>query len=131
MGFAPTAPPSAGLMTPTGAMPVGVFVYPGQGEERDAMTEKFIGYLRLVDACGRPGCPICRCVREASLGHLEALLYEQVTDADTRRTLRTSWGFCNWHTWMLLEVEHSLFGAAIIYEDLVGRARRRFETCLL
>jgi hypothetical protein len=91
------------------------------------MAEKFIGYLRLVDACGEPGCPICRCVRDESRGHLDALLYEQVTDSDTRRTLRASWGFCNWHTWMLLEIEHGLFGAAIIYEELVTLTRRRFE----
>jgi hypothetical protein len=83
------------------------------------MSEKFIGYFRLVEACGKAGCPVCRSVRDESRQHLDALLYEQVTDSDTRRGLRASWGFCNWHTWMLLEIENSLFGSAIIYEDLV------------
>jgi hypothetical protein len=89
--------------------------------------EKFIGYFRLAEACRAPGCPVCRCVADESRGHLDALLYEQVTDPDTRRAIRASWGFCNWHTWMLLEIANSLFGAAIIYEDLVTLALRRTE----
>jgi hypothetical protein len=83
------------------------------------MSEKFIGYLRLIQACGHAGCPVCRHVRDESRNHLDALLYEHVTDPDTRRTLRDSWGFCNWHTWMLLEIDTSLFGASILYEDLL------------
>jgi hypothetical protein len=52
--------------------------------------------------------------------HLDALLYEQVTDPATRRGLRASRGFCNWHTWMLLEIHGGRSSAAIIYEDLLG-----------
>ncbi len=89
--------------------------------------EKFAGYFRLVEACAEPGCPVCWCVIRESRGHLGALLYEQVTDPDTRDTLRASWGFCNWHTWMLLEIEHAKFGSAIIYEDLVRLALKRIE----
>jgi hypothetical protein len=89
--------------------------------------EKFIGFFRLVEACRAPGCPLCRCVADESRRYLDALLYEQVTDPGTRRALRESWGFCNWHTWMLLEIENSLFGAAIIYEDLLTLALRRTE----
>jgi hypothetical protein len=62
-----------------------------------------------------------------SRGYLDALLYEQVTDPDTRRAIRASWGFCNWHAWMLLEIEHSIFGSAIIYEDLVKLALEQTE----
>ncbi len=90
-----------------------------------AINEKFIGYFRLLEACGAPGCPVCRRVRDESHHHLESLLYEQVTDPDTRRDIRAAWGLCNWHTWMLLEVDDSLFGASIIYEDLLGLVLRR------
>lgn len=90
-------------------------------------AEKFIGYFRLLEACDKSGCPICRCVTDESRGHLHALLYEQVTDPETRRALRAAWGFCNLHTWMLLEIENSLFGAAIIYEDLVKLVLQRTE----
>ncbi len=89
--------------------------------------EKFVGYFRLLEACRAPGCPVCRCVADESRAYLDALLYEQVTDVDTRRAIRASWGFCNWHTWMLLEIASSLFGAAIIYEDLVTLVLRRTE----
>jgi hypothetical protein len=89
--------------------------------------EKFVGFFRLVEACRAPGCPVCRCVSDESRGYLAAVLYEQVTDLDTRRAIRASWGFCNRHTWMLREIAGSLFGAAIIYEDLVRLALRRTE----
>jgi hypothetical protein len=89
--------------------------------------EKFIGYFRLVEACAKPGCPVCRCVTHESRGYLDALLYEQVTDPDTRRAIRASWGFCHRHTWMLLDIQHSIFGSAIIYDDLVKLALRQTE----
>jgi uncharacterized protein DUF6062 len=88
---------------------------------------KFIGYLRLVEACRTPGCPVCRCVIDESRHYLAALLYEQVTDPDTRGALRASWGFCGWHAGMLPEIEQSIFGAAIIYDDLVRLALERTE----
>jgi hypothetical protein len=91
------------------------------------MMKKFVGYFRLLEVCDQPGCPLCRCVIRESRGYLDALLYEQVTDPETRRAIRSSWGFCNWHTWMLLEVEHSTFGSAIIYEDLIKLALKRME----
>jgi hypothetical protein len=111
-------------------------------ERPDRKSEKFIGYFRLVDKCGESGCPVCRLVTEDSRHYLTALLYGQVTDPDTRRRLRAAWGFCNWHAWMLLDIENSYSGAAIIYEDLVrlvtdrvrrltGRSRRgRFASLL-
>ncbi len=83
------------------------------------MTGKFIGYFRLIDGCSQAGCPVCRVVEEDGRRHLDAIMYEQVNDPDTRRRLRASWGFCNWHTWMLLEVPSAQSGAAIIHEDLV------------
>lgn len=96
------------------------------------MTEKFIGYLRLVDACDRDGCPVCGCVAEDGRRHLDSIIYEQVNDPDTRRHLHASWGFCNAHTWLLLEIPCAKSGAAIIYEDLIrmflhrlGRLRDR------
>lgn len=91
------------------------------------MARVFIGFFRLVEACAHPGCPVCRCVTRDSRSYLDALLYEQVTDPDTRRAIRASWGFCSWHTWMLLEVERAIFGSALIYEELVKLALSRTE----
>lgn len=92
-----------------------------------ATPSKFIGFFRLVEACERPGCPVCRCVVADTRQYLETLLYEQVTDPGTRGRLSRSWGFCNWHAWMLRETSDPAFGPAIIYEELVRAAIKRFE----
>jgi hypothetical protein len=94
---------------------------------RDVLRDKFLGFFRLIEACREPGCPVCRCLAADSRQYLEALLYEQVNDPETRRRLHASWGFCNWHAWMLRETSEPAFGASILYEDLVGAAVRRFE----
>lgn len=91
------------------------------------MTGKFIGYFRLVEACGLAGCPVCRCVEEDSRRALDAILYEHVTDPEMRKGLRAAWGFCNWHAWSLLDAETAATGAAILYEDLVRECRRVVE----
>jgi hypothetical protein len=87
--------------------------------------KRHIAHVRLVDACAAPGCPLCRCLLAESRRYLEALLHEQVTDVDTRRRIRQSWGFCNWHTWMLADVAGEALGVAIVYDDLVTRLLRR------
>ena len=94
--------------------------------ERD-LTNKFIGYFRLLEACGMQGCPICRCLTQDGRRHLEALLYEQVNDPDTRRRLRAAWGLCNWHTWMLLTATTGVTGSAILYGDLIRTAARHLD----
>lgn len=91
------------------------------------MTTKFIGYFRLVDACDRAGCPVCTCLEDDSRRELDTLLYEHVTDGETRRRLRASWGFCSWHTWMLLDAETAATGAAILYEDLLRACHGRIQ----
>ncbi|HET8577481.1 MAG TPA: DUF6062 family protein [Methylomirabilota bacterium] len=91
------------------------------------LDAKFIGFFRLMDACDQPGCPVCRCLSADSKQYLETLLYEHVTDPDTRRRLRVSWGFCAQHARMLRETSNPAFGAAILCEDLLGVVIRRLE----
>jgi Family of unknown function (DUF6062) len=91
------------------------------------MTDKFIGYFGLIDACDRAGCPVCRCITEDSRRALDAILYEHVTDLQTRRELRAAWGLCNWHAWSLLDAETVATSAAILYEDLVRECQHRVE----
>jgi hypothetical protein len=91
------------------------------------MTDKFIGYVRLIEACRTSGCPVCRCLTDDGRRHLDALLYEQVNDPDTRRRLRAAWGLCNWHTWMLRTVATAATGSAILYADLMRVTARRVD----
>ena len=86
------------------------------------MSGKFIGELRLIEACRQAGCPVCRRVSDESRSHLHALIHEHVTDPESRGKLRASRGFCNWHTWMLVEVDTGVLGASIVYEDLLREA---------
>jgi uncharacterized protein DUF6062 len=82
---------------------------------------------RLLDACARHGCPVCRCVGEDSARHLTTLLHEHVTDPEVRTALRASRGLCNWHAGMLQGLPGAAFGAAIISADLLARERARVE----
>jgi hypothetical protein len=82
---------------------------------------------RLLDACARRGCPVCRCLGEDSARHLATILHEHVTDPEVRAALRASRGLCNWHAGMLQGVPDAAFGAAIISADLLARERMRVE----
>ncbi|HXG14622.1 MAG TPA: DUF6062 family protein, partial [Calidithermus sp.] len=89
------------------------------------MKERYLAYFDLLEAFRQPGCPVCRCVAAASRRYLDTLGHERVTDPETRRRLRASWGLCNWHTWILAELPGSPFAAAVIHEDLLRAASRR------
>jgi hypothetical protein len=81
-------------------------------------------HLRLVEACARPGCLICHCLREAADRHLAAVLREHVTDPLTRRRLARAAGFCATHAAALGEMPDAALGTAIVYQELVERACR-------
>ncbi len=70
---------------------------------------------------------MCRCLEVDARRYLDALLYEQVNDLDFRTRLYGSWGFCNWHAWMLRETSSPAFGSSIICDDLLRLAGRRLE----
>lgn len=82
-------------------------------------------YARLLEACGAPGCPVCRALHEHASRYLGALLYEHVTDPATRASLRAARGLCREHVALLVAVPDSAFGAAIIAADLLGRELAR------
>jgi Family of unknown function (DUF6062) len=91
------------------------------------VTEKYIGYFRLVEACDGPGCPVCAYLEQDSRRQLAILFDEHVTDVATRRRLRASWGICNWHTWMVRDTRPTATGVAIVYEDLLRICRERLD----
>jgi hypothetical protein len=102
---------------------------PGPGAPRPLPepSGSFIGDFRLLDACARPGCPVCRCLGDDSRRYLDGLLREQVTDHETRTALRASRGFCSWHAAMLAGSAAAGFGAAILADDLLARAVARLR----
>ncbi len=88
-------------------------------QARKRVNQKFIGYFRLVEACDQAGCPVCASLKDDSRRALDALLYEHVTDGETRRHLRQAWGLCGWHTASLLDRKAVATGAAVLFEDLL------------
>ncbi|HET8626816.1 MAG TPA: hypothetical protein VFL91_05330 [Thermomicrobiales bacterium] len=57
--------------------------------------------LRLDDALGLPGCPVCRIAAEGALRRQMVLLYDRGDDLLARREVLASRGFCTEHTWTL------------------------------
>jgi hypothetical protein len=87
---------------------------------KQVRLQNSIAYFEVREALAEDGCPICHLLVRRSRAALDSLLYEQVTDPDTRNELRTSHGLCNWHAWELLHVPSGRSGIAIIYETLLG-----------
>ena len=81
-------------------------------------------YHRLLEACARPGCPVCACLRDAATRHLAAVLAEHVTDPVSRTRLASAWGFCATHATALTEMPDAALGTAIVYHALVEQAAR-------
>jgi hypothetical protein len=86
-----------------------------------------ISLYDLVDACEKPGCPLCRIGRDAAFDSVDALLYENVTDAGVRTALRASWGLCPDHVHLPRSVANGAAGVSILYEDFLDRAARRLD----
>jgi hypothetical protein len=95
------------------AFPVEAFLFP--------MAEKTLipfSYFDLLDACGIPGCPVCRLASEIEKNYLDANLYESVNDPDTQAALRRSKGYCHAHSWLLTKTSASpALGVAILYRQ--------------
>jgi hypothetical protein len=66
---------------------------------------------------------VCRCLRDATVRQLQALLAEHVTDPASRARLTAAWGFCAAHAAALRDVPDAALGVAIVYHGLVTRAR--------
>jgi uncharacterized protein DUF6062 len=80
------------------------------------------GHHRLVEACARPGCPLCGCLQELAARHLAAVLAEHVTDPVTRARIAAAGGFCAAHAATLRETPEAALGTAIVYQVLVEEA---------
>ncbi len=87
-------------------------------------SAKFVVYFDLLTLCAESGCPVCRVLENTSRKALDAILYEQVNDPESRASLVASGGFCNWHTWMLADMQGSRLGTAIIGQHLLFEALR-------
>jgi hypothetical protein len=81
-----------------------------------------LSVAKLVEAMKLQGCPVCRRAWQASNETMEIFLWENVNDPRIRNDIIASYGFCNYHTRLLVARELSNSGVAlgvnIIYEQL-------------
>lgn len=79
-------------------------------------------YYAVVEACRRPGCPLCRLSEQWVERYLDGLMYEKINDPGLRETLVRSLGFCNEHAWRFAGLSGGAsLGVAIIYRSLINR----------
>src|SRR2546421_9671330 len=83
-------------------------------------------YQRLSEACAKAGCILCRLAWEDAQRYLEAWKYEMFTNIDVREELRRSQGFCNDHTWQLVQMGASI-QLAQAYRDILSDAKEQLE----
>ncbi len=79
--------------------------------------------LALIEACGRPGCPVCTLTAREMDHYFDHMLYMRVTEVELRTEIRAAQGFCNRHAHMLIRLGGSL-GVAIIYQDVLTNLLR-------
>jgi hypothetical protein len=85
-------------------------------------------YFDLLEACRKPGCPLCRLSQDGAERYLSALLYESVNDPGVRSRLQRSLGFCREHARLILDRKHGeALGVAILTRDLLQTALERIQ----
>lgn len=73
-------------------------------------------YYDLLEKFPQAGCAVCNLLLRDADQHMDSILYEYVTDADTVYGFRGSRGFCNEHGWQLMNYIGGKLGAALLYQ---------------
>jgi Family of unknown function (DUF6062) len=76
----------------------------------------------------KPGCALCRLIREHDQQTMRSFLWEYCTDPHIGMNISKSWGFCPSHTWSLAILEHERMGdglgITIVYQALLRQLFR-------
>jgi len=83
-------------------------------------------YDRLIQACAQEGCILCRLTQESTQRYLDTWKYELFTDIGIREELRRSQGFCNTHTWQLVDMGATI-QLAQAYRDILSDTAEQLE----
>jgi Family of unknown function (DUF6062) len=80
----------------------------------------------------KPGCALCRLIREHDQQTMRSFLWEYCTDPHIGMNISKSWGFCPSHTWSLAVLEHERMGdglgITIVYQALLRQLRRSLSS---
>ncbi len=85
-------------------------------------------YQHLQKALQHSGCPICHIGKQAAHKYLDSILYESVTDPNSRAQLVNSFGFCYHHSRELLDFPGERLASAIIEQSILREAMRRLKS---
>ena len=89
------------------------------------MLEPTLTQKDLIEACEQPGCPACWLAHRTVARYITALFYEHVNDVKLRAGIRASRGYCQEHTWALLDASlGNALGVSIIYHDILTNILR-------
>ncbi len=91
------------------------------------MGKESFYYRELREMLQRPGCPVCHVGNKVARSQIEGLLYDSVTDKDSREKLAASMGFCRAHSRELLSFPGERLGATIITWAVLREAQRRLQ----
>lgn len=90
-------------------------------------VDKHINYFELEKACQKPGCPLCRIIRDRSWRYLDNMLFEHVSDRGFRALHRGAGGFCPEHSAKLVNFRDGL-AVAILGRDILEDRIRHFKS---
>ena len=83
---------------------------------------------KLLEACHRPGCPVCSLEQHSVERYLDSQFYENVNTPEWRDWLRVSLGFCHEHAWLAVDQRlGDALGFAIVYRDVINAILGRLE----
>lgn len=78
------------------------------------------GYYDLIEAFSQAGCAVCRLIKRDVQHHIDATLYEYVTDSGIHDRFRASRGLCAAHGHLLMGFGNAL-GIATLYEAVLDK----------
>ena len=89
-------------------------------------VEKHINFFELQKASEKPGCPLCRIVKDRAYRYIDNTLFEHVSDRGFRAIHRAAGGFCSFHSRGLVSFRDGL-AVAILGRDILEDRIESFE----
>jgi hypothetical protein len=90
-----------------------------------------LSIVHMEEAMEKPGCPVCRLEYESAVQSIDSFLWENVNDAEVRKEINNAYGFCSYHTRMIVATELSQSGHVLgvnqIYETLSKNAAGKIK----
>jgi len=85
-----------------------------------------LSIVHMEEAMEKRGCPVCRLEYESAVQSIDSFLWENVNDPEVRKEINNAYGFCSYHTRMIVATELSQSGHVLgvnkIYETLSKNA---------